>query len=146
MEAALFCKIVTDLGENNFCMQFSPHRYGEPLADVRMLDLLELARTAMPFARIALYTNGDYLTPELFERLNKSVDAFSITQHGDTMPPGVAKILDAAGGRHSKIRYKTREQIMLNASNRTGLIPIPFHQRKACGVVMNELHINAHGS
>jgi radical SAM protein with 4Fe4S-binding SPASM domain len=145
METDLFRKIVTDLGDNHFCMQFSPHRYGEPLADPRMPDLLELARIAMPLARIALYTNGDYLTPELFDRLNRSVDAVNITQHGDTIPSGLAKILAASGGRHPKIRYKTREQIMLNASNRAGLIPIQFQQRKACGVVMNELHINAHG-
>lgn len=145
METELFRKIVTDLGSNYFCMQFSPHRYGEPLADPRMPDLLEFAREAMPLARIALYTNGDFLTPELFERLNRSVSHFNITQHGDTMPPGVAKILDAAGGRHPKIRYKTKDQVMLNASNRAGLIPMSFEQRQACGVVMNELHISAHG-
>jgi hypothetical protein len=35
--------------------------------------------------------------------------------------------------------------IRQNASNRAGLIPMTFHQRRSCGVVMNELHINAHG-
>lgn len=145
MPIELFQKIVHDLGANNFCNQFSPHNYSEPLADRRMSDLLEMAREAMPLARIALYTNGDFLTPELFGRLNKSVDAFIITQHGEKMPPGVAEILDRAGGRHPKIRYKTAQQIKLNASNRAGLIPIKATPRRACGVVMNELHINAHG-
>lgn len=145
MPTELFEKIVVDLGRNNFCNQFSPHNYGEPLADPRMPELLELARRAMPLARIALYTNGDFLTPELFDRLDAAVDAFNVTQHGERMPPGVARILERAGGSHPKIRYKTAQQIRLNASNRAGLIPIAVRQRKACGVVMNELHINAHG-
>jgi len=145
MPDELFHKIVRDLGQNNFCNQFSPHNYGEPLADKRMPDLLEIARAEMPLARIAIYTNGDFLTPELFDRLDESVDHFVITQHGEKMPPGVAAIFDRAGGTHPKIRYKTAAQIELNASNRAGLIPMEFNQRKACGVVMQELHINAHG-
>lgn len=145
MPTELFEKIVRDLGANNFCNQFSPHNYGEPLADKRMPDLLEFARDAMPLARIAMYTNGDFLTPALFDRLNRSVDAFIITQHGEKMPPGVKQILDKSGGSHPKIRYKTAQQVKLSASNRAGLIPIAVKRRKACGVVMNELHINAHG-
>jgi radical SAM protein with 4Fe4S-binding SPASM domain len=145
MPEDLFYKIVSDLGRNHFCNQFSPHNYGEPLADERMPYLLEMARHEMPKARIALYTNGDYLTPELFERLLPSVDAFVITQHGEKMPPGVKAIFDEHGGAHPKIRYKTAQSIRLNASNRGGLIPIKVNRRKACGVVMNELHINAHG-
>ncbi|MBF9132208.1 radical SAM protein [Plantactinospora sp. S1510] len=145
MPTELFEKVVTDLGGNNFCMQFSPHRYGEPLADPRMPDLLDLARAAMPLARIALYTNGDFLNPDLFDRLNRSVDAFVITQHGDTMPAGVRQTLDRFGGQHPKIRYKTAQDIQAQASNRAGIIPISYTRRSACGVVMNELHINAHG-
>ncbi|MDG4765255.1 radical SAM protein [Solwaraspora sp. WMMD406] len=145
MPTELFARIVRDLGANHFCNQFSPHNYGEPLADDRMPDLLELARDAMPLARIALYTNGDFLTPALFDRLDAVVDAFIVTQHGDRMPPGVAQILARGDGAHPKIRYKTAAQIKLNASNRAGLIPLGVTQRKACGVVMNELHINAHG-
>jgi 2-deoxy-scyllo-inosamine dehydrogenase (SAM-dependent) len=145
MSTELFEKVVHDLGRNNFCNQFSPHNYGEPLADDRMPDLLEIARAAMPLARIALYTNGDFLTLPLFERLERSVDAFVITQHGEKMPRGLTELFDHFGGAHPKIRHKTAQQIKLNASNRAGLIPVAVKQRKACGVVMNELHINAHG-
>lgn len=145
MPVELFEKIVRDLGANHFCNQFSPHNYGEPLADKRMPDLLEMAREAMPLARIALYTNGDFLTVDLFDRLEPSVDAFIITQHGEKTPRGVTSILARSGGAHPKVRQKTAHQIKLNASNRAGLIPIKTAQRKACGVVMNELHINAHG-
>ncbi|QKV94914.1 SPASM domain-containing protein [Streptomyces sp. NA02950] len=145
MPEDLFHKIVQDLGRNHFCNQFSPHNYGEPLADERMPRLLEMARHEMPRARIALYTNGDYLTPQLFEQISPSVDAFVITQHGEKMPPGVKEIFDEFGGSHPKIRYKTSQAIKLNASNRAGLIPMQVKRREACGVVMNELHINAHG-
>ncbi|PBC66217.1 2-deoxy-scyllo-inosamine dehydrogenase (SAM-dependent) [Streptomyces sp. TLI_235] len=145
MPVDLFAKIVSDLGRNNFCNQFSPHNYGEPLADPRMPELLKLARAEMPLARIALYTNGDFLTLDMFHELQASVDAFIVTQHGEKMPPGVRAILDEYDGSPPNFRYKTAQQIKSNASNRAGLIPLQVKRRKSCGVVMNELHINAHG-
>lgn len=145
MAEELFTKIVADLGDNNFVNQFSPHNYGEPLADARMPRLLEIAREAMPLARIALYTNGDFLNLDLFHQLQRSVDWFVITQHGEKMPRGVAQIFEYYNNHPPNTRYKTAEMIRDNASNRAGLIPIEFKQRRSCGVVMNELHINAHG-
>ena len=145
MPEDLFRKIVSDLGRNHFCNQFSPHNYGEPLADPRMPQLLKMARQEMPLARIALYTNGDYLTLDLFHELSASVDAFIVTQHGDRMPGGVREIMDRYDNSPPNFRYKTSQQIRANASNRGGLIPLEARQRRACGVVMNELHINAHG-
>jgi radical SAM protein with 4Fe4S-binding SPASM domain len=145
MPEGLFTKIVTDLGKNKFVNQFSPHNYGEPLADHRMPHLLEIAREAMPLARIALYTNGDFLNLDLFHELQRCVDAFIITQHGEKMPRGVSNIYEHYDGHPPNTRYKTAAMIRDNASNRAGLIPIAFNQRQACGVVMNELHINAHG-
>jgi MoaA/NifB/PqqE/SkfB family radical SAM enzyme len=145
MPTELFRSIVEQLGALHFCNQFSPHNYGEPLADPRMPDLLRTARTAMPAARIALYTNGDYLTPDLFDEIEPHVDHFVITQHGERMPPGVRALFDRDGPELPKVRYKTAQQIRANASNRGGLIPIEAVRRRACGVVMNELHINAHG-
>ena len=100
----------------------------------------------MPLARIALYTNGDFLTAgSFFDRLEASVDHFVITEHGDKMPPGVAEVFRRYGETHPKIRYKTAQHIERSASNRGGLIPMEYRQRKACGVVMQELHVNAHG-
>ncbi|MFJ4851705.1 MULTISPECIES: SPASM domain-containing protein [unclassified Streptomyces] len=145
MSDELFHKIVSDLGRNNFCNQFSPHNYGEPLADPRMPALLKLSRSEMPLARIALYTNGDFLTLDLFHELSESVDAFIVTQHGDRMPRGVKDIMKRYDNSPPKFRYKTSQQIKANASNRAGLIPLEVKARKSCGVVMNELHINAHG-
>ncbi|MGN5380911.1 radical SAM/SPASM domain-containing protein [Streptomyces lasalocidi] len=145
MPEDLFHKIVSDLGRNHFCNQFSPHNYGEPLADPRMPELLKMARKEMPLARIALYTNGDYLTLDSFQELSRSVDAFIVTQHGDRMPRGVQQIMKHYDDSPPKMRYKTSQQIKANASNRAGLIPLQVRHRRACGVVMNELHINAHG-
>lgn len=145
MPEDLFHKIVSDLGRNHFCNQFSPHNYGEPLADPRMGQLLKMARKEMPRARIALYTNGDFLTLDMFKELSHSVDAFIVTQHGEKMPPGVKDVLDHYDQRPPKFKYKTADYIRQNASNRGGLIPLKANLRKSCGVVMNELHINAHG-
>jgi 2-deoxy-scyllo-inosamine dehydrogenase (SAM-dependent) len=145
MPEDLFHKIVADLGRNYFANQFSPHNYGEPLADPRMPHLLKLARKEMPQARIALYTNGDFLTLDLFRELSASVDSFVVTQHSEKMPAGVREIIDHWDGNPPNFRHKTSQQIMANASNRAGLIPLEVKYRKSCGVVMNEMHINAHG-
>lgn len=145
MPEALFDKIVTDLGRNRFCNQFSPHRYGEPLADARMPALLTRARQAMPLAWIRLYTNGDLLSPELFERIDPAVDLYVITQHGKRMAPGLRRLFAKIGMPHPKIRFQTAADIRRMASNRGGLIDVGYTPRRACGVVMSELHIDAHG-
>lgn len=141
MPVGLWNQIVDDLGAQNFVGQFSPHRYGEPLADERLPELLAHARAAMPHARIAIYSNGDFLTPHLWDRLSPSVDQLIITQHGDVMPAGLRSLLP-----HPRIRYRTRATIEARASNRAGtLTHIPVTLRRSCGVVMSELHIDAHG-
>lgn len=145
MPEELFYKIVHDLGQNNYCMQFSPHNYGEPLADERMPKLLEMARREMSLARIAIYTNGDFLTVDLYQEIAPNVDVLVVTQHGEKMAQGCQELFDHYGGSPPKIRLKTHKQIRANASNRGGLIEMNYTPRKACGVVMNELHINAHG-
>ena len=100
----------------------------------------------MPAARIALYTNGDYLTPDLLADLIPSVDHFVISQHGKTLARGALAALESKAARSASIRVKTAAHIEQSASNRGGLNPLEqLKTRKACGVVMNELHINAHG-
>lgn len=141
MDVALWEQICDDLGRNDFVGQFSPLRYGEPLADERLPDLLAYARQAMPRARIAVYSNGDFLTPHLWERMEPSIDQMVITQHGDTMPAGLRALLP-----HPLIRYRIRAVIEARASNRAGtLTHIPAVLRRSCGVVMTEMHVDAHG-
>lgn len=145
MPEDLFYKIVHELGQNYYSMQFSPHNYGEPLADERMPRLLQIAREEMPLARIAVYTNGDFLDLDMYHEISSYVDVFVVTQHGEKMAPGLKELFAYYKNEPPKIRYKTHQQIRANASNRGGLIPMRFTPRKACGVVMSELHINAHG-
>jgi hypothetical protein len=71
-----------------------------------MPHLLAIAREEMPLARITLYTNGDYLNLDLFYELSRSVDAFVITQHGESMPGGVKAIFDHYDGHPPKTRYR----------------------------------------
>jgi cyclic pyranopterin phosphate synthase len=145
MPTELFRKIVEDLGRNNYCNQFSPHRYGEPLSDPRMPELLQMAREAMPLAWIKLYTNGDFLSPALFHAIDPYVDAYTITQHGPRASKLLKQTLEEIGFPHPKISYGTAAGILRNASNRGGLIEVEHVQRKACGIVMTQLSINAHG-
>jgi MoaA/NifB/PqqE/SkfB family radical SAM enzyme len=45
------------------------HNYNEPLANPRIIQEVTSARGQLPQAGLTIYTNGDYLTAELFEGL-----------------------------------------------------------------------------
>lgn len=82
MDENLFKKIINELAEIDYNGRISPHFYGEPLLDLRLPDLLEYTRERLPDAYIVLYTNGDFMTKQMFDLLiSKGVDCFLITQH-----------------------------------------------------------------
>ena len=69
MPIDLLNKILCDLVEFGFVGELSLHNYNEPLASPRIVDDYRAARASLPDASLALYTNGDYLTPRLFDSL-----------------------------------------------------------------------------
>ena len=90
MEESLFKKIIDELSDIGFRGRVSPHFYGEPLMDERLCDLLAYVHDKIPAAEIAIFTNGDFLTPEYYKRLvDAGVRCFVITEHGEQMPRAV---------------------------------------------------------
>lgn len=82
MEISLYHKIVDQLGELKFSRRFSPHFYGEPLVDKRLVELVAYARQKLQRAQIHIYTNGTLLSQEKFIKLKEvGVDKFYISQH-----------------------------------------------------------------
>ena len=69
MDAAVYEKILANLGEIDFSGTISFSRYNEPLADERIFSALTEARRAVPSATLHLNTNGDYLTADTVPRL-----------------------------------------------------------------------------
>ena len=90
----LFYRIVDQLAELRFVGRMSPHFYGEPLLDERLPKFIRYFRSKLPLAKFVIFTNGDYLTLELYETLVEAgVDGLLITEHGSKMPPGVNEVL-----------------------------------------------------
>jgi radical SAM protein with 4Fe4S-binding SPASM domain len=122
MEQALFEKIIAELADMDFDGAVSYHFYGEPLLDKRLLGFVEYTARQVPRCRPVIYSNGDFLTLDLFRQyIQAGVSIFWITQHDNSIPPHLRQILDEATAeekRHIDIHFANTIQI----TNRSGLI------------------------
>jgi 8-amino-3,8-dideoxy-alpha-D-manno-octulosonate transaminase len=88
MQEETYKKIIDDLSVMKFRGRLSPHSYGEPLLDKRLPALMEYTRKKLPFCKISIRTNGDFLNEDLLVTLlNKGVDHFLITNYDDEETP-----------------------------------------------------------
>jgi len=122
MEDALFNKIIDELASIDFDGRISYHFYGEPLLDKRLPQFVEDSKRRVPKSSTEIYSNGDFLTLELFrDYVARGLDNFLITQHDNLIPPNLQQILDEITDeerKHIVIRFaKDRNMI-----NRSGLI------------------------
>lgn len=83
MPVELFEKIMKELKEMGWSGMIRPFLYGDPLADKRLPELMKIARKYLPKSNIIIYTNGDLLTDELYDKLIPHVNGFFITDHGN---------------------------------------------------------------
>lgn len=85
MPESLFKKIIDELAELNYQGRVSPHLYGEPLLDTRLVRLMEYAHTKIPKANLLIYTNGDFLDREVIDKLYEAgVNSFFVSLHSGT--------------------------------------------------------------
>lgn len=122
MSESLFQKIIGELAEMNFDGNVSYHFYGEPLLDKRLLRFVQYTVRHLPKSRPLIYSNGDFLTLDLFQEYIKwGRTRFLITQHDCQMTPNLQAILWEASAEELariEIRFPTDFQMM----NRSGLI------------------------
>lgn len=84
MENKVFYKIISELKEVGFSGRIAPHFYGEPLLDKRLASFLAYARKNLTGIFIEIYTNGDFLTYELFTKLIESgADIIRVSLHDE---------------------------------------------------------------
>ena len=122
MTESLFQKIIGDLAEMNFDGNISYHFYGEPLLDKRLFGFVEYTVRHVPKARPLIYSNGDFLTLDLFrEYIQWGRTKFLITQHDNQMAPNLQEILSETSAEeqaHIVVTFANDIQMM----NRSGLI------------------------
>jgi MoaA/NifB/PqqE/SkfB family radical SAM enzyme len=94
MTEVLFRKILQDLSEFPYAGRISPHFYGEPTLDGRLVHLMEIIRQMVPAAQIIIHTNGTRLTRKLYrELIDVGVSGFLITRHAKKWPATVLDIV-----------------------------------------------------
>jgi len=90
MDWTLFRRIVDELATLEYGGWLAFHNYNEPLLNRRLLDEIGYVRATAPAARAAIYSNGDVLTRELFDRLmSAGVGYLRVTRYphrADTPP------------------------------------------------------------
>lgn len=122
MTESLFRKIIADLAEMNFDGNVSYHFYGEPMLDKRLLGFVEYTVKQLPKCRPLIYSNGDFLTLDIFHDYIKwGRTTFCITQHDNCIPPNLQEILNEANAQeqdHISVRFADNIDMM----NRSGLI------------------------
>jgi cyclic pyranopterin phosphate synthase len=131
MAPALFRKIVDDLADIGFKGSLSPHGFGEPLTDSRLISFMHYAHTRLPDATLLLLTNGDFLTPTLLDKLySAGVRNYGITAHSTDDRSLIGSVNRIMGlKKHAEDRneaisldYKVSDDLRL--SNRGGLVKV----------------------
>jgi cyclic pyranopterin phosphate synthase len=111
MDEKLFKKIIDELAEIQFDGRISPHLYGEPLLDKRLSDFVVYIKKKIPKSQIRIFSNGDYLTVEMYHRLvNAGVTAFFVTQYGPSVPKPIKELTEyLKTNRNKNVQFKYRK-------------------------------------
>ena len=95
MKNTIFYELINQLVELNFSGLISPHLYGEPMSDHRMLDWSAHIKKKLPNSKLKIVTNGDFLNNKNFyEYLNVGVDIFYISKHAKLLKKPCRDLLE----------------------------------------------------
>ena len=94
MKEKVFHTLINQLEELNFNGLISPHLYGEPMSDHRMLSWSKYIKERLPNSRLKIVTNGDFLNEKnFFEYLSAGVDVFYISKHAKALKKPCRELL-----------------------------------------------------
>lgn len=126
MPTELFKKIVDQLAEIKFSDKFHPHFYGEPLLDKRLPELIAYTRKKLPLAKIVIFTSGDFLTKEMFDKLIQAgASGFFVSQHDDEMSLTMKNLFKQLNNKErEKILYRILKDGDIPLTNRGGLVKV----------------------
>jgi radical SAM protein with 4Fe4S-binding SPASM domain len=84
MSEEMYIKIINDLKKIKFTGRISPHFFGEPLIDERLVRLMKFTHDILPKVKLVIFSNADPLDTNLLEKLyNVGVSRYVITLHGN---------------------------------------------------------------
>lgn len=126
----LFHKIIDELDESKWFGQIQFNFYNEPLLDERLPEFIKYTRSKLPTSSIVIYTNGDFLTIDLYKRLvGSGVTDFLITKHQKRESDNINKLLE-----YRKANGKDRVGVICREleefTNRGGLVQLSAEDKK----------------
>ena len=106
IEHAAWRSILEDLHNADYQGQFAFHNFNEPLADPQLLKYVESARLLLPQATLIVYSNGDFLTPDLLQNLEVArLNELRITLY----PNSVDSVDEELSGHERIARYLAQQ-------------------------------------
>ncbi len=118
MTEQLYFKIINELSITKYAGRISPHLYGEPLMDKRIIKFISHARRKCQYAYLRFSSNGDLLTEEkLLNLINSGLDMICITNYDETKKDSLVEL---AQKYHSQMVYRDFKDV--TAVNRAGQI------------------------
>lgn len=128
MKESLYKRIIDQLSEINFTGAIFIAFYSEPLLDKRLPRLMKYTRKKLPYCMIKIFTNGDYLTKNLFRKLiGAGVNEFLVTRHGSPLTKDLKYLVKHPFSR-DKIYYRISLPLRYRY-NRGGLVKIPYGKK-----------------
>ena len=154
MDIVVFEKIISDLSKIDYSGVMGTHFYGEPLLDRRLPKLIGYIKEKLPKSRFELYTNGDFLSREMFEKLiSNGTDKIIVSQHENKPSPDFMVWYEKATFfEKRKILLKKMDENAPLLSNRGGLVKIKTPKNvsqlfgKGCKRVVAMLNIDTSGN
>jgi len=149
LSSELFYKIIDELHDLDFNGRFSPHLFGEPLFDKRMLNFMKYTRMKLPKANIVIFTNGDYLNEAEYKKYAEiGIDAFNLTQYDKDLSQRLKELIkkiDVGEICGPKINLKIINENTA-VCNRGGLVEHPkICSVPKCAMPSENLNINYKG-
>lgn len=122
MSDELFKKIVADLKSLRFSGCIDYCFYSEPLLDLRLPGFMEYAKHELPNTMHRLATNGDYLSPELLERLIRAGMTYAhATNHSNSAKR--QEFLEALAAKYpGRLMVRMGKDLEPELSSRGGLL------------------------
>ncbi len=95
MKEEVFNTLINQLKDLNFKGQISPHLYGEPLSDPRIVNWVDKIKINLPKSKVKIVTNADYLNKKMYKDLIEAgVDIFYISKHSKKFKKHFIELID----------------------------------------------------
>jgi len=135
LELKYIRKIFFELSHLNFKGTIIFGRYDEPLMDSRIKIIIKYLRDYLPNNEVIIYTNGDFLSLNLFKKLNKLNIIFNITNHQKESNINLKNMLNnipKEQKNHIYVRTNIENDIL---NPRSGLVKVKNPTKQSCCII-----------